>query len=345
MNGAFEGCVVHEAGTIRDALTAIDLGAAGIALATDGDGRLVGIATDGDLRRALLRGSELDAPLAPFLNREFIALHPSQARADALDFMRARRISAVPVVDEAGRPVALHLLHAFMHPVARGNWAVLMAGGLGMRLRPLTDDLPKPMLRVAGRPILERLVLHLVGHGISRIFISTGYRAEVIEQHFGDGERFGCRIEYLREDRPLGTGGALGLLPERPSEPILLLNGDLVTSVDLGRLLDFHAAGAFAATIGIYRYFHTVPFGSVERDGDRVIGLEEKPTLSREVNSGIYALAPEAVDLVERGRPTTMPAVVERLLADGARVGAFEIDEDWIDVGQREQLARAREGG
>ena len=215
------GCLLDARGTIRDALAAVDLGAAGIALATDEAGRLVGVATDGDLRRALLRGSALEDPVLPVLNRSFVSLTRSQTRADALDLMLARHIDVVPVTDADGRPVALHLLHAFLEPVARGNWAVIMAGGRGTRLQPLTDTTPKPMLKVAGRPILERIVLHLVGHGIERIFLSVNYLAHVIEDHFGDGRRFGARIEYLREDRPLGTAGALGLLPEAPDRTLV----------------------------------------------------------------------------------------------------------------------------
>jgi len=258
--------------------------------------------------------------------------------------MRARRLAAIPVVDDANRPIGLHLLHEFLERQERPNWAVVMAGGQGTRLRPLTDSVPKPMLRVAGRPILERIVLHLAGFGIKRIFISVGYLGDLIEEHFGDGSHFGCRIEYLREDLPLGTAGALGLLPERPAEALVLMNGDLVTGADVGELLDFHASGGYAATIGIRRYLHTVPFGCVERDGDRVIRIDEKPTLTREVNGGIYVLDPAAVELVPRGEPSTMPWLIERLLAEERPVGAFEIEDDWIDVGQRDQLDRAREG-
>jgi NDP-sugar pyrophosphorylase family protein len=200
------------------------------------------------------------------------------------------------------------------------------------------------MLRVAGRPILERIVLHLVGFGIKRIFLAVNYLSEQIEDHFGDGQRVGCRIDYLREDAPLGTAGALGLLPERPVDPFLLMNGDLVTSADLGGLLDQHVASGACATIGIRRYLHTVPFGCVERDGDRVTRLDEKPTLSREVNSGIYALDPSVLELVPADRPASTPELIAALLDRGDLVEAFEIEDDWIDVGQREQLAAAREG-
>ncbi len=333
------------AGTIRDALLAVDRGAAGIALAVEEGGRLAGVVTDGDLRRALLAGASLDARLAPHMTTVFSFVEQDQSRADALDLMVARRISAVPVLDEQGRPVALHLLHAFVAPVQRDNWAIVMAGGRGSRLAPLTDTLPKPMLRVAGRPILERIVLHLVGHGITRIFLSINYLGHLIEDHFGDGSAFGARIEYLREDAPLGTGGALGLLPGPPVAPVLLLNGDLVTGVDVGDLLDHHARGGYAATVGTRRYVHTIPFGVVERTEDRVTGLEEKPSLEREVSTGIYALSPSTVRLVEPGTPITMPELIARLLASGEAVGAFEVEGDWVDVGQRDQLARAREGG
>jgi dTDP-glucose pyrophosphorylase len=344
MADTLAGCVVAEDGTIRDAMRAVDRGAAGIALATDRDGRLAGIVTDGDLRRALLGGSTMDDPLAQILNRQFVSLRPGQGRAEVLELMQARRISAIPIVDDGLRPVGLHLLHAFLDVAPRPNWAVIMAGGRGVRLRPLTDTVPKPMLKVAGRPILERIVLHLVGSGISRVFLAINYQGDVIEAHFGDGRTLGCSIEYLREEEPLGTAGALSLLPEPPSDTLVVLNGDLVTNVDIGGLLDFHASGRFDATIGTRRYVHSVPFGSVEADGDRVVALEEKPAISRLVNSGIYALEPHVAGGIPPGTPMTMPEVIDGVLAGGGRVGAFEVEGDWIDVGQRDQLAAAREG-
>jgi dTDP-glucose pyrophosphorylase len=341
---ALAGSIVAASGTLRDGLEALDRGAGQIALGVDAAGRLTGVVTDGDVRRALLAGATLDTPLAGVLTRDPIAVGPGEGRAAVLELMRARRISAIPVVDARGVPVGLHLLHEFLERAERTNWAVVMAGGQGSRLRPLTETVPKPMLRVAGRPILERIVLHLVGFGIKRIFVSVNYLGDVIEAHFGDGSAFGARIDYLREDRPLGTAGALALLPEPPSEPLLLLNGDLVTSADLGGLLAFHAAGGFEATIGFRRYLHTVPFGCIARDGDQVLGLDEKPTVEREVNTGMYALDPAVVALVRPGEPTTMPDLIATALDAGRRVGAFEIEDDWVDVGQRDQLVRARGG-
>jgi dTDP-glucose pyrophosphorylase len=322
----------------------LERGARRIALAVDPAGRLVGVATDGDLRRTLLSGATLDGPLALSLSRRFVTVGPREGRTEVLELMSARRIAAIPVVDAAGRPIGLHLLDEVLQPLERPNWAVVMAGGRGARLRPLTETVPKPMLRVAGRPILERIVLHLVGVGVGRVFLAVGYLGHVIEEHFGDGSRFGCRIEYLREELPLGTGGALGLLPETPADPVLVMNGDLVTQADLGGLLDLHTRSGYVATIGIRRYVHTIPFGCVERDGDRVVALEEKPTLARDVNAGIYALDPALVAQVEAGRVVALPDLVADAIGRGESVGAFEIDDDWSDVGQREQLDRAREG-
>ena len=342
---SFDDCLVSEHGTIRDAMRAVDVGASKIALATDNDGRLAGVVTDGDLRRALLAGLALEDPVSGIVNRKFIALSPGHGRADVLELMQARQIDAIPIVDGEGRPKGLHLLHAFLAAAPLGNWAVVMAGGRGQRLRPLTDTTPKPMLRVAGRPILERIVLHLAGAGIGRIFLAIKYGGQMIEDHFGDGSAFGCSIEYLREDQPLGTAGALSLLPEQPGDPLLVLNGDLITNVNVSGLLEFHVSGGHDATIGTRHYRHTIPFGCIETNGDRVVALHEKPTLSRLVNTGIYVLDPAVQKRVPRGVEVTMPEVIDSLLADAGSVGAFEVEGDWMDIGQREQLDLARQGG
>jgi dTDP-glucose pyrophosphorylase len=335
-------CFVTEGGTLRDAMVALDRGVSRIALALDREGRLVGVATDGDVRRALLAGAGLDDRLAPSLSRSFASIPRSAGRAGALDLMRARGIEAVPVLDDEGHPVGLHLLHEFVDPVRRSTEAVVLAGGLGVRLRPLTESVPKPMLLVAGRPILERIVLHLVGHGVTRIHLAVNYLAEVIEEHFGDGSGFGCRIEYLREEEPLGTAGALGLLSHPPNEPVLVMNGDLITTADLGALLAYHESGGFAATVGIRRYVHAIPFGVVERDGDQLVSIEEKPNVIREVLTGIYVLDPLLVGRVEHGRRLDMPEFLATALERGDPIGSFGVEGDWIDVGQREQLDRAR---
>lgn len=339
---ALEAYRVPPGARLRDALLAIDRSGGEIALVVDAAGRLIGTLTDGDIRRALLKGASLDAPLAHFLHRDFSTAPVGASRAEILDLMQARQIRQVPVVDSSGRLVGLHLLDAILGTLERPNWAVVMAGGKGSRLRPITEHVPKPMIRVAGRPILERLLLHLVGYGFRRVFLSINYLGHMVEEYFGDGSRFGCHIEYLREEAPLGTGGALSLLPERPRDPFLVMNGDLVTQVNLHEMLAFHAGGPQVATLGVRKYFHTVPFGCVELDGDRILGMIEKPCLVRCVNAGVYVLNPELAAAVPAGEAFGLPTLLEHCLVRSQTVCAYEIEDDWIDVGQREQLREAQ---
>jgi dTDP-glucose pyrophosphorylase len=342
---ALETWKLAAGGTIRDALGVLDRGGVGVALVCDPQDVLLGILTDGDLRRALLAGATLDSLVEPFLVRSFVRVAPGETRANVLDRMRALRISEIPIVDGAGRPVGLHLLHDMVSTQEVQSWAVVMAGGKGTRLAPLTHHLPKPMIPVAGRPILERIVLHLVGAGIRRIFLSVNYLAHMVEDHFGDGAGFGCKIEYLRETKPLGTGGALSLLPDTPTAPLLVMNGDLVTQFDVAAILAKHDASGAAATVAARRYFHTVPFGCMTLDGERLTQMEEKPTLSRMVNAGIYVVSPELVARVPRETEYTMPALLDDCLQRREIVTAWELQDDWIDVGQREQLKQARGEG
>ena len=236
----------------------------------------------------------------------------------------------------------MHLLKELIGATERRNWAVIMAGGQGLRLRPLTDHVPKPMLKVAGRPILERLVHLLVVFGIRRVFLSINHLGQVIEDHFGDGTEYGCRIEYLREEEPLGTGGSLSLLPESPQHDVLVLNGDLVTQVNIARLLEFHERGAFAATFGVRLYSVNIPFGVVEVDGDDVVRLVEKPTERRLINGGLYVFSPETLKMIPQGEQYPITRLIEQCLDQGLRVGAHLIDEDWIDVGGHDQLRSAQ---
>jgi dTDP-glucose pyrophosphorylase len=338
-----DNCKIHHSKRLVDAMWTLEKGGAEIALVVDDSDRLIGTLTDGDIRRALLGQVSLDAPLAPHVQRKFTSVSPETPRADVIELMRARGIGQIPILAPDGRLIGLHLLREIVGNQERPTWAVIMAGGQGRRLFPMTATIPKPMIRVAGRPILERIVLHLVGHGIRRIFLSVHYLAHVVEEHFGDGSQFGCVIEYLREDRPLGTGGALALLPQTPSAPFLVMNGDLVTQADIGAMLDAHERGGPRATLGVRRYFHTVPFGCVEVEGDRIRHMEEKPRLSQLVNAGIYVLDPSLLARLPQGE-FGLPDLLQDCLDRGEDVRTFEIEGDWVDVGQRDQLKVAREG-
>lgn len=328
--------------TILEALEVIDRAGNGLALVCAPDRKVLGTLTDGDVRRALIKGAQLEERLLPeMMQRDFARVGPDVGRTEVLDLMLALKLRHIVVVDKEECLTGLHLLHELVGHSQRENWAVVMAGGRGVRLRPITEDIPKPMVKVAGRPILERLVLHLVSHGISKIYVSVNHLSHVIEEHFGDGKRLGCSIEYLREKKPLGTGGSLGLLP-RPTSPVLVTNGDLITEADIGNLLDFHAKGSFAATVGLRPYSVELPFGVADVKGERLIALREKPIRNALINAGIYVLSPEVVERVRPDEALPITTLVESCLEEGLPVGAHLLEGDWMDVGRHDQLKQAR---
>jgi dTDP-glucose pyrophosphorylase len=339
-----ERYAVSRDATLRDALRALESGDGELALVLEGS-TLLGVVTDGDVRRALLAGASLADPVAPLVNRRCLAVSPSTDRAEVLDLMRTRGVRAIPVVESDGTLVGLHRAQEVLGLPTRPNIAVIMCGGRGARLGPLTDAIPKPMLTVAGRPILERLVLLLASQGITKIYLAVHYLASIIEEHFRDGASLGVEIHYLRESEPLGTGGALSLLPQGPAHPVVVMNGDLVTQARVGAMLDAHARAGAMATVGVRRYRHVVPFGCVEVDEGRVVAMEEKPALSKLVNTGLYVLEPSVIARVPRGTPFALPSLLEGCLSRGERVQSFEIVDEWIDVGQRERLLHARGEG
>lgn len=334
--------------SIRDALRCIDQGGVEIALALEADGRLRGVLTDGDIRRALLAGASLEDPVAPHLTTRPITVGVGTGRAEVLELMQARSIAHVPEVDSRGRLQGLHLLRDVIGPPVLPNTAVIMAGGRGTRLGALTEDTPKPMLHVAGRPILERIVLHLVGSGIRRIVLSIAYLGDVIVDHFGDGRDFGCSIEYLREDveRPLGTGGALGLLAERvgpPADPLLVMNGDLLVSFSVPAMLDAHVNARAALTVGTREYIHDVPFGVLRFDERaRVTDLVEKPRASWAVNGGTYVLDPGLIERIPLDRSFPITELVADCIDRDELVLAWPLDGDWQDIGRPHELRAAR---
>jgi len=328
--------------TVLDALALMDKIGIGIVVIADDAGLVEGILSDGDIRRALLRGIGLGDSIKQSINRNFVRVGPETGRAEVLDLLKARHFNQIPIIDAAGRLMGVHTYEKILGIRVRPNWAVIMAGGEGTRLRPITETIPKPMIRVAGRPILERIVLHLVSHGIRKIFLSVNYLSEVIEDHFENGDRFGCLIEYLREDKPLGSGGALSLIPD-PESPVLVMNGDLVTDVDIGELLDFHEANDCYATMGIKPYQHVIPFGCIKVDEKGMIhSIEEKPLLIKNVNSGVYAFSKEAVASVPKDSYFPITKIFETALEQNLKCGSVMLENEWIDIGQPSELRKAR---
>jgi dTDP-glucose pyrophosphorylase/CBS domain-containing protein len=333
--------LVRDSATIRAAIRAIDDSALQIALVVDAEQRLVGTVTDGDVRRALLRGIGLDTAVADIMNRQPAACPAALGREAALAVMRSADVKQVPLLDPAGRVIGLDVLGDVVKRVERDNCVVLMAGGLGQRLRPLTEDCPKPMLSVGGQPILEIILKNFARQGFSRFFLSVNYKAEMVRDHFGDGAPWDVHIDYLEEREKLGTAGALGLLPERPSQPLIIMNGDLLTDINFGSMLDFHLEQRATATMAVREHTVEVPFGVIDLADDYLAGVTEKPRYSWFVNAGVYVVEPRVIDLVERGKPVDMPDLFKRVLAGKERIAAFPVREYWRDIGRLEDFERA----
>ena len=333
--------------SIRDAMMLIDRSGLEIAVLVEGDGRLVGVLTDGDLRRAVLAGAKLDDPALDYATRSPTVVTDGTNRAHALDVMRATRLQQIPVLDNEHRVVGMHSLSDIVGRPVLESAAVVMAGGRGVRLGELTRHTPKPLVPIAGRPIIEWVLLNLISGGIRTFYVSVNYLADQITDRLGDGSAIGASIRYLHEDPalPLGTAGSLALIDrtELPEAPLVVTNADLMVQFDVGEFIDNHRSHDNTVTVATRRYDHQVPFGVIERASDRRIArLVEKPVLDVEVNAGIYAISPQALDFVPQGRPSTMPELVETCIERGLGVGAWAMESDWIDVGTPRDLARAR---
>jgi dTDP-glucose pyrophosphorylase/CBS domain-containing protein len=330
---------------LNDAIQHLDRAGLGVLLLVDAAGRLAGLLTDGDLRRALLAGNPLTGPCSEIATAEPLVAPLDIEAADALELMdtaRAYELNHLPLIDAGGRLAGLVLRSDMVaDPGDLGVAAVVMAGGLGLRLRPLTDDTPKPMLLVGGRPLMEHIIGQLREAGIHRVNVTTHYRHDKIAEHFGDGGGFGVEIDYVSEDRPLGTAGALGLLAAR-DEPLLVVNGDILTRVDFRAMLGFHRREQAAFTVGVRRYAVDVPYGIVKSKGAEVQLITEKPRFEFLVNAGIYLLEPAIVRLIPAGERFEMNDLIGLAIAQGRRVVSFPIVEYWLDIGRPGDYAQAQ---
>jgi dTDP-glucose pyrophosphorylase len=324
-------------------MVAIDRGRIGIALVVAGGGRLLGIVTDGDLRRAMLAGKSLDAPINQAMNTHYTYVTHDATSPEILRLMQEKSIKQIPMVDENHCVAAVCLLPDLIDISLRPNWAVIMAGGEGRRLRPLTEQTPKPMLPVANRPLLENTVSLLVGHGFRELFISVNYLGDAIKSYFGDGRQFACHISYLQEKKPMGTAGGLSLLPEKPAIPLLVVNGDLLTDVNLSALMEWHNQADCIATQCIREYSYQIPFGVVTCENGRVVHSEEKPLQRALINAGIYVLSPQLLEMVPVGQELPMTELLAEARSAGHKVAAYPIQERWMDIGRLEDYRWAQE--
>ena len=348
MNTNLKALCIKPDDSIRHAIAQLNVSKVGIVLVVDDETRLLGTITDGDVRREILANITIDCPVQDILDRKFGSNYeqPIVASSDAdpttlLNTLQEHAIRHLPVINHQKRVVGLVTLDDFISSATPSLQAVVMAGGLGSRLSPLTDALPKPMLPVGDRPILELIIDQLSQSGISKVHLTTHYKKEMISEYFGDGDRFGVEIQYLEEDEPMGTAGAISLLAAS-DEPMLVINGDILTDVNFRSMLNFHLEHNAEMSVAVRYHEFQLPYGSVTTDGVEITGVSEKPVIRNLINAGIYLLNPSVQRLIPSGQRYDMHDLIKQLLEDGRRVVSFPIGEYWIDIGQVEDYERAR---
>jgi dTDP-glucose pyrophosphorylase len=338
---------VSEHQSIREVIAVIDKNRCGIALVVNSEGRLLDTVTDGDIRRALLANLDLDLPIERIAPRRSDSPYPKPITAgieadrnELLKIMQDTGLNRIPLLDQKEKVVGLVTLEDLLPSESMHIEAVIMAGGLGKRLRPLTEEVPKPMLPIGGRPLMERMIDQLRECGIRRVNVTTHYKRETIESHFGDGSDFGVDLNYVTEERPLGTAGSLSKMES--SGPLLVVNGDILTQVDFSVMAAHHRKSGADLTLGVRQYDLRIPYGVVHCEGERVTALEEKPELKVFVNAGIYLLEPSARRFIPEDEPLDMTDLIDRLIANGRKVSSFLVHEYWLDIGDLQSYEQAQ---
>lgn len=328
--------------TLQEAIGCLEAAVLQIVIVAKPNGVLMGTLTDGDIRRGLLRGLSLDDSIDTIIFRDPIVAPPELGREAALKLMQANNIRQLPIVDKDRLVMGLHLLDDLIAPSRRPNMMIIMAGGQGTRLRPHTENCPKPLLPIGGKPILEHIILGAVAEGFQHFVLAIQYLGDMIEEYCGDGSRWNVRIDYLREELPLGTAGAIGLLNSRPEAPFIVSNGDILTDIGYGEMLDFHCRYGATATMAVRMHEWQNPFGVVRTKGVDIVGFEEKPIVRNHINAGVYVLNPEVLDWLKSGEHCDMPALFNRLKDNAERIIVYPMHEPWLDVGSENDLGRAQ---
>ena len=329
--------------TIHEALQIINKGSIQIALVVDDNGKLIGTITDGDIRRALLGRVDIDSSVEPIIFKTPTIAKISDTKEEILRIALSKKLHQIPIVDDDGKIVGIQEIEELIKPKEKTNKVVLMVGGLGTRLRPLTDNTPKPMLKVGNKPILQTIVEKFAEYGYTNIVMCVNYKSHIIQEYFGDGSKFGVSIEYVLEEQRMGTAGALSLLKDKPKEPFFVMNGDLLTNVNFEHLHDYHMSNNSMATMCVREYDFQVPYGVVNIDGSRILSIEEKPTHKFFVSAGIYMLSPEVLDYIPQNQFYDMPTLFEKIINSKKNAISFPLREYWLDIGRMEEYKKAND--
>ncbi len=334
---------VQEQTTLQETIKVIDTGAVQIALVVNDQDKLIGVVTDGDIRRALIKGLSLSQTVVEVMNPRPKVAYRKDSKAKLIAQMDAQRLFQLPILDEDGKVLGVETLQDLYKPSEYANPVFLMAGGFGRRLRPFTDACPKPLLEVGGKPILETIIENFVKSGFKHFYIAVHYLSEKIKSYFGDGQRWGARITYIDEYEPLGTAGALGLLPaDTPNLPMIVMNGDILAQIDFPRLLEFHHQQQGVATLCVRQYEYQIPYGVVSSEQQRITGIVEKPVHSCFSNAGVYVLNNDLIKTLTGQQRLDMPDLLNQQISAGRQVAMFPVNEYWLDIGREADFMRAQ---
>lgn len=328
--------------TIKQAMKAINDSTLEVVLVADDAGKMIGIATDGDIRRAIINDATLDTPIREIMNTDFVAMQVGTPIKQITKLMKNKYIKLLPILDQQGKIFDVISLKDIWHRVSKENKVILMAGGLGTRLRPLTDDVPKPMLNVGGKPILELIINRFKQYGYSDIIITLNYKGDLIEKYFQDGSDFDVNIDYVAERKRLGTAGAIKLAKKFLNDkPFFVMNSDLLTKVNFERLMEDHISNKNELTVAVKPYDFTIPYGVVNLHNGQIKALQEKPSHSCIVSAGIYCLNPSVIDLIPDDTYCDITEIISQLIQHGKSVGSYMINEYWMDIGTLDDYDKA----
>lgn len=329
-------------GLLRDALKIINESDCGLAVVVDAEDRVVATVSDGDVRRGLLAGLTLDSAIQSVMHRDPVTVPVTESEASLLAGLEKAGVSAALVVDALGRLVTVRHLRDYNQAAPSFGAAIIMAGGEGRRLRPLTETIPKPLVDVGGKPVIEHTMERLAQAGVAKVHVSVNYLADQIQAHLGDGSAWGTDLSYLTEPAKLGTAGALALLPEGTSGSLLVINGDVLTGTDFSNMLEAHIASKALLTVGVSEYHITIPYGVVSVQDGRVVELLEKPEQRIPINAGVYVVESSLLPRIPPDTFYNMTDLINDCLQSGDRVVPYLIHEQWIDIGSPKDLERAR---
>lgn len=328
---------------IKEALEIIDKGALQIALIVDENDKLLGTLTDGDIRRGLLKGLDLNSSIESIIFRTPTIGIISNTKEEILRLALSKKLHQIPIIGDNGKILGIHEIEELIKPKDKTNKVILMVGGLGKRLRPLTETTPKPMLRVGNKPILKTIVEKFAEYGYTNIIMCVNYKSHIIQDYFGDGSKFGVNIEYILEEQRMGTAGALSLLKDKPTEPFFVMNGDLLTNVNFEHLHNYHIATNSIATMCVREYDFQVPYGVVNIKDSKIISIEEKPTHKFFVSAGIYMLSSEVLNYIPKNEFYDMPTLFEKLISLNRNTVSFPLRDYWLDIGRMEEYKKAND--